>query len=439
MSKEKLSSQEIIDIVATKASVSKRASEEFLKVMISTIEEALLAGDTVKIKNFGTFKLHWNEPRKSVNVQTGETIILSGYYKVNFTPDANLRDLVNEPFGHLEAVQLEGETIEQPVQKEVEPIDPLRTLNEQASEIKDILAEIMNFQPNRQKSEIKDETEVALPEEVLENNEDEIPHQEHEKTIQISDNKIDEVFINVKEEPIVEEVQLIEAVIDNEVEAEIPETIESDFEPEIKDEETFSPVFVPKKKKSKVWIWILVGILIVAGVSSVGLYYLYPPAKDKITVFKKAFFKNTREQLLNFSDWLNSKPQKKEIPVTIVIPKDTTAVDSISEEEEVLPVDSLQVLFDNPRNYSEIIATETIHSGSRLTVMAKKYYGLKDFWVYIYEANREKINDPDKIPSGTIIYIPKLDSRLIDKNNQRCIDKAKELRDLYVKKVLKND
>ena len=40
MSKEKLSSQEIIDIVATKASVSKRASEEFLKVMISTIEEA---------------------------------------------------------------------------------------------------------------------------------------------------------------------------------------------------------------------------------------------------------------------------------------------------------------------------------------------------------------------------------------------------------------
>ena len=438
MSKEKLSSQEIIDIVASKASVSKRASEEFLKVMINTIEEALLAGDIVKIKNFGTFKLHWNEPRKSVNVQTGENIILAGYYKVNFTPDANLRDLVNEPFGHLEAVQLEGETIEQPVQKEVEPIDPLRTLNEQASEIKDILAEIMNFQPYRQESVINNETEVAPPE-VLENNEDEIPHQEHEKPIQISENKIDAVLDKVAEEPIVEEVQLIEPVIEDKVDAKITETKESEFVQEIKEEETFSPVFVPKKKKNKVWIWILVGVLIITVASSVGLYYFYPPAKDKITVFKKAFFKNTREQLINFSDWLNSKPQKKEIPVTIVIPKDTTAVDSISEEEEVLPVDSLQVLFDNPRNYSEIIATETIHSGIRLTVLAKKYYGLKDFWVYIYEANREKINDPDKIPSGTIIYIPKLDSRLIDKNNQRCIDKAKELRDLYVKKVLKND
>ena len=88
MSKEKISSQEIVDLVAAKALVSKRAADEFLKVMILTIEEALLAGDVVKIKNFGTFKLHWNEPRKSVNVQTGEDIVLSGYYKVSFRPDS---------------------------------------------------------------------------------------------------------------------------------------------------------------------------------------------------------------------------------------------------------------------------------------------------------------------------------------------------------------
>ena len=50
MSKEKISSQEIIDHVSAKASVSKRAAEEFLKVMISTIEDALLAGETVMIK-----------------------------------------------------------------------------------------------------------------------------------------------------------------------------------------------------------------------------------------------------------------------------------------------------------------------------------------------------------------------------------------------------
>jgi len=66
MIKDKISSQEIIDLVASKASVSKRAAEEFLKMMISSIEDALYAGEQVKIKNFGTFKLQWNEPRKSV-------------------------------------------------------------------------------------------------------------------------------------------------------------------------------------------------------------------------------------------------------------------------------------------------------------------------------------------------------------------------------------
>ena len=102
MNKEKISSQEIIDLVASKASVSKRAAEEFLKVMIASVEEALLAGEVVKIKNFGTFKLQWNEPRKSVNIQTGEEIMLIGYYKVVFIPDAVLKEQVNEPFAHLE-------------------------------------------------------------------------------------------------------------------------------------------------------------------------------------------------------------------------------------------------------------------------------------------------------------------------------------------------
>lgn len=152
MSKEKISSQEIIDMLASRASVSKRAAEEFLKVMISTVEEALLAGEVVKIKNFGTFKLHWNEPRKSVNVHTGEDILLAGYHKVTFVPDAMLKDKVNEPFSHLEPVLLDapGEEIVIPAVSEatVEELpDPLRIFTEQANEIKNLLSEIRALSP----------------------------------------------------------------------------------------------------------------------------------------------------------------------------------------------------------------------------------------------------------------------------------------------------
>jgi hypothetical protein len=98
------------------------------------------------------------------------------------------------------------------------------------------------------------------------------------------------------------------------------------------------------------------------------------------------------------------------------------------------PVDSLQLLFDNPRVYTEFIASEQINAGSRLTIMSKKYYGTKDFWVYIYEANKERIQNPDNIEMGTLIRIPKVDPRLIDASNPRCIQKALELHDEYVKK-----
>ncbi|MEI6754658.1 MAG: HU family DNA-binding protein [Paludibacter sp.] len=437
MSKEKLSSQEIVDLIASKALVSKRASEEFLKVMISTIEEALIAGETVKIKNFGTFKLHWNEPRKSVNVQTGEDIVLAGYYKVNFSPDNNLRDSVNEPFAHLEAVQLGGETPE-PVeipQKVLETMDPLRTLNEQASEIKDILAEIRNLNPKNQTAEIHEEN---IEIEVLDETAEEIPHQVLEERIQIPDYEFtDEV--EIKEEKI-PEVYPIEPEIElqNETEVEVPVSDVENTVEETNTEETFIPTFVPHNKKRKTGLWILIICIVVLAGTGTGLYCFYPPAKSLMISVGNNVSKSATDMYKSVSRMFVARPKKLDVPVTVVIPKDTSAVDTI-EEEDIPPVDSLQLMFDSPRNYSEIIATETTHSGSRLTNFAKKYYGLKDFWVYIYEANREKVSDPDKIPSGTVIYIPKLDSRLIDKENQRCLDKAKELHDLYVKKTLKEE
>ena len=137
------------------------------------------------------------------------------------------------------------------------------------------------------------------------------------------------------------------------------------------------------------------------------------------------------DMLNTFSGWFTPKPKKVDMTETVVIPKDTTAMETVSEN--IAAVDSLQVLFDNPRVFTEYLGTERIHDGSRLTKISKRYYGSKDFWVYIYEANREHISNPDHISVGTIIKIPKLDSRLIDVSNERCLQKAKELHDIYVK------
>jgi len=420
MNKEKISSQEIIDLIASKALISKRAAEEFIKMMIATIEEALLAGDIVKIKNFGTFKLQWNEPRKSVNVHTGEEIILDGYHKVTFIPEASLKDLVNEPFAHLEPVQLDDESnfvISE--KKENEVLDPLRIFTEQASEIKDILSEIqalsVSSKPVTSEEQVKDQEQTGIEFEVSKTNEPIILDKE-----KVIEQAIEPTEI-ISEEPVLieqEETQIISELTDDKI-------------------ETSSFLENAKSKNRKIWFSVLIILLLLAGTGS-GLYFLYPPAKDftdstylksKKTILKMSEGVSITDMLNTISSWVTPETKQTPIPETIFIPKDTSAMDSVTEKPQI---DSLQYLFDNPRIYREYLGSERINPGSRLTIISKRYYGNKIFWVYIYEANKDHIPNPDNIPVGTLIRIPKVDSKLIDSTNPRCIQKAKELHDIYV-------
>ena len=88
-------------------------------------------------------------------------------------------------------------------------------------------------------------------------------------------------------------------------------------------------------------------------------------------------------------------------------------------------------IFSQPINYSECIATEIIRKGTRLAFFAKQYYGHPDFWVYIYEANKEVIDDPNNILMGTKVKIPKLSPELIDTTNVQTIKFAVELAKKY--------
>jgi nucleoid DNA-binding protein/nucleoid-associated protein YgaU len=71
--------------------------------------------------------------------------------------------------------------------------------------------------------------------------------------------------------------------------------------------------------------------------------------------------------------------------------------------------------------------TIKMKQGDRLTLLALEYYGHKAFWVYIYEANKHVIQNPDNVPIGTVIRIPKPNPALINANDLHCISKAKAL------------
>ena len=108
--KKKITTTELASFIAQREGTSKSSAEAFVRKFFEVIERGLLEDKYVKIKGLGTFKLVVVGERESVNVQTGERFQISGHTKVSFTPDNSLKELVNRPFAHFTAVDLNDDT-----------------------------------------------------------------------------------------------------------------------------------------------------------------------------------------------------------------------------------------------------------------------------------------------------------------------------------------
>jgi nucleoid DNA-binding protein len=79
-------------------------AETFVAMLFDVVNDGLMKDKLVKVKGLGTFKVASVKDRESVNVNTGERVLIEGHDKITFTPDAALRDFVNKPFAQFETV-----------------------------------------------------------------------------------------------------------------------------------------------------------------------------------------------------------------------------------------------------------------------------------------------------------------------------------------------
>lgn len=100
----KTGNKELAAALTSKHGLSKPDAEKFVGAMFDVVGEGLQADKQVKVKGLGTFKIVGVASRKSIDVNTGEAIIIEGRDKITFTPDASLRDDVNRPFAQFETV-----------------------------------------------------------------------------------------------------------------------------------------------------------------------------------------------------------------------------------------------------------------------------------------------------------------------------------------------
>ena len=148
-------------------------AEHFIALMIDVINEGVQRERQVKIKGLGTFKLTSVSSRESVDVNTGERIVIEGRDKISFTPDNAMKELVNRPFSQFETVVVnEGVELEDEFDEQLEESTPVEEKTESVEE--KTVEKVDNPHEERVEavavvSELPAET-VSLEEDIQENN-----------------------------------------------------------------------------------------------------------------------------------------------------------------------------------------------------------------------------------------------------------------------------
>ena len=100
----KISLSDLAQRLTEKSGISLQDAELFIRKMFDVANEGLQSDKLVKMKWLGTFKVMAVKDRESVDVNTGERIIIEGRDKISFTPDNILKEIVNKPFAQFETV-----------------------------------------------------------------------------------------------------------------------------------------------------------------------------------------------------------------------------------------------------------------------------------------------------------------------------------------------
>ena len=119
----KISIQELSNVLIERNKMGKRDATIFVSAIFDIIQTSLERDRIAKIKGLGTFKIIDVDDRESVNVNTGERMLIEGHGKITFTPDALMKELVNKPFSQFDTVVLNdgveiAEAPEAPVNEE---------------------------------------------------------------------------------------------------------------------------------------------------------------------------------------------------------------------------------------------------------------------------------------------------------------------------------
>ena len=207
----KYSITQLATILVKKNGISNDEALKFVTAIFDIVKEGLETDKLVKIKGFGTFKIIDVDPRESVNVNTGERVLINGHQKITFTPDSVMKEMVNRPFAQFETVVLNDgvdfsdidklSNINENIDKQEETQEELQEIIQEEEE-KEEVHDITPQESSNNDDVVRNQTTISPTKELAETSTKETAEETSEKQIEESSEKqIEETAEKLIEEP----------------------------------------------------------------------------------------------------------------------------------------------------------------------------------------------------------------------------------------------
>lgn len=397
----KLSIQDLASAYAEKSGTDQKSALAFVKTVFEIVEEFISTDKVVKIKGFGTFKLISVSDRESVNVNTGERIVIAGHTKLSFTPDATLRDAVNRPFADFETTPINENT-------SIEAMEKLPSHNEAL--------------PSEEGSEddAEEQNLVVVEETMLEepfSPESPTSYDESVETVaSAEDERVGEdLQEETKEEamPVETNDEAMPVETKEEVLPVIPVHKPNDDNPSYPmSEEPIADPVPGKAGKSHAWLYTIITLLLMA-VSYVGGHYQILN-NISIDLYTETHSDAPQEMETSPEETDNALPSEE---MADTLQNDTSAVDSTLAPSPAVPAAPQEDPAEIAKYFPQVPGGEYwivgdagyVHHmqvGETLYRIARKELGDQNLVRYLIVFN--KFEDPNIIHTGDPIRIPKL-------------------------------
>ena len=430
---DKITFPRLSTMLADRSGRSKRFSEDFLREFFSLISERLEAGESVKVKGLGIFRLSRVEPRRSVDVTTGQPMEISGHSKVVFVPAKELAEAVNAPFEAFTAIEISDDADLSRIftKDEIEFGESEDDFTDDSHTPYESEEELPVTEPADEESvEMPSLTTIVKADNVEETD---LPASDIQmETVDEGQNTV--VSPDLPKDPEEEETQKSITPITYETESSSSSEQDDEEEAENKTEaeeakaedktetedngevEEEAEDTLPDSPRMKTWVKTLLislGAAVVALIATFAVWYVFA-TNDFNGIFNKSASNTPQKPTEGF---MVGKPkQTDEVVFTDSAETDTLSdAQAISEEADV------------PTAPSDALVYDTISTTRYLTTMAKVHYGNYNLWPYIYEENKAILGHPDRIRPGTAVVIPKLSKFGIDPTNDDDVEKAKKM------------